>query len=144
MSHRTIHQEKKTRRRADLQGSCRSKQEREKKEKKAAMLRSIAEHREAVQKELQCKKKKEKQDASEILNANKAADLLFLHNQKTKAQKRKEEAKQDFHVHQMSEKRAKVQLKKIQKQDEKMKNAQMNETTDIQGSRKRLGLAWIS
>ncbi|KAK3511008.1 hypothetical protein QTP70_029017 [Hemibagrus guttatus] len=104
-----------------------NKQQREKEKKKAAMLRSIAEHREAVQKELKSKKQKEKQNAAEMLEANKAADLLFHQTQKIKTQKKKEAAElvQDSQVHQMSEKHAKEQLRKKQKQEWEVRNAQL-------------------
>ncbi|KAG7315711.1 hypothetical protein KOW79_020577 [Hemibagrus wyckioides] len=103
------------------------KEQREKEKKEAAVLRSIAEHREAVHKELKRKKQKEKQEAAETLKANKAADLLYHQTQKIKAQKKKEAAKllQDSYVHQMNEKHAKKQLREKQKQECKVRNAQL-------------------
>ncbi|KAG7316595.1 hypothetical protein KOW79_020136 [Hemibagrus wyckioides] len=61
----------------------------EKEEKKAAMLKSIAEHREALQKELKYKKQEEKQNAAEMLHSSKATDLLFLRKHQVKDQKKK-------------------------------------------------------
>ncbi|XP_027020132.2 protein CFAP210 isoform X2 [Tachysurus fulvidraco] len=103
------------------------KQQREKEEKKAAMLRSIAEHREAVQKELKFKKQEEKQNAIKMLNAKKALDIIFLQKQHIKAQKMKEAAKmlQDTHVHQMAEKHTQEQLMKNQEQEFEMRNAEL-------------------
>ncbi|KAK2849884.1 hypothetical protein Q7C36_008667 [Tachysurus vachellii] len=103
------------------------KQQREKEEKKAAMLRSIDEHREAVQKELKFKKQEEKQNATEMLNAKKASDIIFLQKQHIKAQKMKEAAKmlQDTHVHQMAEKHTQEQLMKNHEQEFEMRNAEL-------------------
>ncbi|KAM9487155.1 cilia- and flagella- associated protein 210 [Clarias gariepinus] len=103
------------------------KQQREMDKKKAAMLKKIAEHREAVQKELDYKKQEEKQKAIEMLNAKKASDTIFLQNQLIKAQKMKQAAKmlQDTHVHQMAEKHAQVQHIKKQEQEFETRNAEL-------------------
>ncbi|XP_026768737.3 cilia- and flagella- associated protein 210 [Pangasianodon hypophthalmus] len=103
------------------------KQQREKDEKKAAMLKSISEHREAVQKELEYKKQEEKQKAIEMLNAKKASDIIFLQKQLLKAQKMKEAGKmlQDTYVQQMAEKHAQEQHMKNQEQEFEAKNAEL-------------------
>ncbi|XP_060784831.1 cilia- and flagella- associated protein 210 [Neoarius graeffei] len=103
------------------------KQHHEKEEKKAAMLKSIAEHRDAVQKELEYKKQEEKQKAIEMLNSKKASDMIFLQKQLIKAQKMKEAAKllQDAHVHQMAEKHAQEQCMKNQEQEFEARNAEL-------------------
>ncbi|KAB5577245.1 hypothetical protein PHYPO_G00207690 [Pangasianodon hypophthalmus] len=103
------------------------KQQREKDEKKAAMLKSISEHREAVQKELEYKKQEEKQKAIEMLNAKKASDIIFLQKQLLKAQKMKEAGKmlQDTYVQQMAEKHAQEQHLKNQEQEFEAKNAEL-------------------
>ncbi|MCI4378613.1 hypothetical protein PGIGA_G00217950 [Pangasianodon gigas] len=103
------------------------KQQREKDEKRAAMLKSIAEHREAVQKELEYKKQEEKQKAIEMLNAKKASDIIFLQKQLLKAQKMKEAGKmlQDTYVQQMAEKHAQEQGMKNQEQEFEEKNAEL-------------------
>ncbi|XP_036429901.1 coiled-coil domain-containing protein 173 isoform X1 [Colossoma macropomum] len=95
----------------------RAQHQREKDAKKAAMLKSIAAHREAVQQEQEHKEQEEKQKAVEMLNAKKEADKIFLEKQQLKAQKMKEYARslQDTYVHQMAEKR---------EQDKRMKKEQ--------------------
>ncbi|MCJ8732728.1 hypothetical protein PDJAM_G00214750 [Pangasius djambal] len=103
------------------------KRQREKDEKKAAMLKSIAEHREAVQKELEYKKQEENQKAIDMLNAKKASDIIFLQKQLLKAQKMKEAGKmlQDTYVQQMAEKHAQGQCMKNQEQEFEAKNAEL-------------------
>lgn len=102
------------------------KQQHEKDEKKAAMLKSIADHRIVVQNELEDKKQKEKQNAMEMLNEKKAADISFHQEQLVKAQKRKEAAKMllDTHVHQMAEKHAQEQRIENEKQEFAARNAE--------------------
>ncbi|KAI5107307.1 coiled-coil domain-containing protein 173 isoform X1 [Silurus meridionalis] len=103
------------------------KKQLEKNEKKAAMMKSIAEHREAVQKELEYKRREEKQKAMEMLNAKKASDNIFLQKQLIKSQKMKEEAKmlQDTLIHQMAEKHAQEQSLKHQDQEFVVRNAEL-------------------
>ncbi|XP_053498399.1 cilia- and flagella- associated protein 210 [Ictalurus furcatus] len=103
------------------------KQQREKEQKKAAMLKSIAEHREAVEKKLEYKKQEEKQKGIEMLNAMKASDIAFLQKQLIKAQKMKEAAKmlQDTHVHHMTEKHVQEQCVKNQEQEFAARNAEL-------------------
>ncbi|XP_053343353.1 cilia- and flagella- associated protein 210-like [Clarias gariepinus] len=103
------------------------KEQREKAEKRATMMKGIADHREVVKKELKLKKQEEKRKVVETLNAKKAADLDFLKKQQIKAQKKKEAAKmlQDTHVKQMAEKNAQEQCLKTQEQDFHMKYADL-------------------
>ncbi|XP_076858787.1 cilia- and flagella- associated protein 210 [Brachyhypopomus gauderio] len=102
-----------------------SQQLREQNEKKAAMLKSIATHREAMRQEQDLRKREEKQNAIDMLNAKKAADTIFLEKQLLKAQQMKEEAKklQDSYIHQMAEKRAQDQRTKKEKEEFEARDA---------------------
>uniref|UniRef100_A0A4W4GRC6 Trichohyalin-plectin-homology domain-containing protein n=1 Tax=Electrophorus electricus TaxID=8005 RepID=A0A4W4GRC6_ELEEL len=102
-----------------------AQQQREKDEKKAAMLKSIATHREAMRQEQQLRVQEEKQNAIEMLNAKKVADSIFLEKQLLKAQQMKENAKalQDIYVHQMAEKCAQDQRMKKEEEEFEASNA---------------------
>ncbi|KAM6986716.1 cilia- and flagella- associated protein 210 [Aplochiton taeniatus] len=92
-----------------------AKEQQKEDEKKAAMLKSIAEHRESMIKEREQKEILEQQTARDQLYAKKEADRIFHEKQQVKAQKMKEEGRalQDLRCHQMAEKRAVAQrLKK--------------------------------
>uniref|UniRef100_W5KEG4 Cilia and flagella associated protein 210 n=1 Tax=Astyanax mexicanus TaxID=7994 RepID=W5KEG4_ASTMX len=97
----------------------RIRQQREMDGKKAAMVKSIAAHREATLQEKERIDHEEKQKAAESLAAKKEADSIFLEKQQLKEQKMKEYAKtlQDTYVHQMVEKRELG--KRIKKEDQK-------------------------
>ncbi|XP_061091732.1 cilia- and flagella- associated protein 210 isoform X2 [Conger conger] len=100
------------------------REQRENEAKKKAMLDSITAHREAVQQKQEQKIKEEKQKALEMLQAKKEADKIILEKQLLKAQKIKDSCVelQDFHVHQMAERRAKEQLGKKEQLDFDSKN----------------------
>ncbi|KAJ8352009.1 hypothetical protein SKAU_G00234850 [Synaphobranchus kaupii] len=100
------------------------REQRENEAKKKAMLDSITAHREAMHQEQEQKIREEKQRALEMFQSKKGADRIFLEKQQLKAQKMKENcvALQDFHVHQMAERRAKVQLLQEEQLDFKAKN----------------------
>uniref|UniRef100_A0A8C1TSD0 Coiled-coil domain containing 173 n=1 Tax=Cyprinus carpio TaxID=7962 RepID=A0A8C1TSD0_CYPCA len=85
-----------------------AREQREKEEKHAAMLSSIAAHRESMRKEQERKAEEEKQKALEMLNAKKEADKIFMEKQELQAQKAREEGKslQDSYIQEMAEKRA--------------------------------------
>ncbi|XP_050974507.1 cilia- and flagella- associated protein 210 [Labeo rohita] len=85
-----------------------AREQREKEEKHAAMLNSIAAHRESMRKEQERKAEEEKQKALEMLNAKREADKIFIEKQELKAQKAREEGKtlQDIYIQEMAEKRA--------------------------------------
>ncbi|XDV51045.1 hypothetical protein PO909_019998 [Leuciscus waleckii] len=80
----------------------------EKEEKHAAMLDSIAAHRQSKTRELQGKAEEEKHISLETLYALKEADKLFKEKEQLKVQKSREErtALYDSHIQQMAEKRA--------------------------------------
>ncbi|KAG7315710.1 hypothetical protein KOW79_020576 [Hemibagrus wyckioides] len=106
------------------------KQEEKRKNRKAFKVitsQTWGQQVENVQKLIKSWKQKEKQESAETLEANKAADLLYHQTQKIKAQKKKEAVKllQDSYVHQMNEKHAKKQLREKQKQECKVRNAQL-------------------
>ncbi|KAG1945095.1 hypothetical protein F2P79_013950 [Pimephales promelas] len=98
--------------------------QREKEEKHAAMLKSIASHRESMRQELERKAEEEKRRALEMLNAKKEADKIFTEKQELQAQKAKEEAKalQDIYIQEMAEKRAKDHRAKKEQKDFVAKN----------------------
>ncbi|XP_036404474.1 coiled-coil domain-containing protein 173-like [Megalops cyprinoides] len=66
---------------------------REKNEKKAAVLKTIAMHREYKIKDLEQKAREEKQSAEDALHATKEEDRIFWEAQQIKAQQRMEERK---------------------------------------------------
>ncbi|XP_064183359.1 cilia- and flagella- associated protein 210-like isoform X2 [Anguilla rostrata] len=103
------------------------REQRENEAKKKAMLDSITAHRAAVHQEQEQKIKEERQRALEMLQAKKESDKIFLEKQQLKAQKMKENcvALQDFHVHQMAERRAKEQLVKKEQLDFEVKNTEL-------------------
>ncbi|XP_051566870.1 cilia- and flagella- associated protein 210 [Myxocyprinus asiaticus] len=102
-----------------------AREQREKEEKHAAMLNSIATHREAVRKEQERKAEEEKQKALEMLNAKKEADRIFMKEQELQAQRAREEGKtlQDIYMHDMAEKRARDHHSKKEQQDFVARNA---------------------
>ncbi|XP_048050569.1 protein CFAP210 [Megalobrama amblycephala] len=96
-----------------------AREQREKEEQHAAMLKSIAAHRESMRQEQERKAEEEKQKALEMLNAKKEADKIFMEKQELKAQKAKEEGKalQDIYIQEMAEKRAKDHRTKKEQKD---------------------------
>ncbi|XP_062861990.1 cilia- and flagella- associated protein 210 [Trichomycterus rosablanca] len=103
------------------------KQQREKDEMKAAMLKSIAEHREAVRLKQVQKDQEEKQKAVEMLNAKKAADLIYLEKQLFKAHRMKEDSRalQDTYTHQMARNHVQEECRKKERQEYDVRNAEL-------------------
>lgn len=101
-----------------------TQEQREKEEKHAAMLKSIAAHRESTRQEQERKAEEEKQKALEMLNAKKEADKIFMKKQELQAQKAKDEGKalQDIYIQEMAEKRAKDHRTKKEQKDFVAKN----------------------
>ncbi|XP_052004775.1 cilia- and flagella- associated protein 210 [Xyrauchen texanus] len=102
-----------------------AREQREKEEKHAAMLNSIATHREAMRKEQELKAEEEKQKALEMLNAKKEADRIFMEKKELQAQRAREEGKtlQDIYIHDMAGKRARDNHSKKEQQDFLARNA---------------------
>ncbi|KAL4636186.1 coiled-coil domain-containing protein 173-like [Arapaima gigas] len=101
-----------------------AQEQKQKDEKKMAMLTAIALHREVKKQEEEDKERDEKQKDLDILYAAKEADRLFFEEQLLKAQKMKEDRKtlQDAHIHQMAEKCTKKQCEKNQEMHFNTKN----------------------
>ncbi|XP_029566959.1 coiled-coil domain-containing protein 173 isoform X2 [Salmo trutta] len=104
-----------------------AQQQKEKDDKRTAMLNSIASHREAMKEEQEQKEREHKERAIDMLYAKKEADRIFIEKQHLKAQKIKEDGRtlQDIYIHQMAEKRAKEQHIRKQQQDFETKNAEL-------------------
>ncbi|KAJ8416910.1 hypothetical protein AAFF_G00327880 [Aldrovandia affinis] len=103
------------------------REQRENAAKKKTMLDSIAVHRETMHQEQERKLSEEKQMALEMLQAKKEADRIFLEKQQLKTQKMKDNwvSLQDFHIHQMAERRAKEQLVKKEQLYFEAKNTEL-------------------
>ncbi|CAB1328481.1 unnamed protein product, partial [Coregonus sp. 'balchen'] len=104
-----------------------AQQQKEKDDKRMAMLDSIASHREAMKQEQEQKEREHHEKALDMLYAKKEADRIFIEKQHLKAQKMKEDGRtlQDVYIHQMAEKRAKEQHIRKQQQDFETKNAEL-------------------
>ncbi|XP_016414138.1 coiled-coil domain-containing protein 173-like [Sinocyclocheilus rhinocerous] len=96
-----------------------AREQREKGEKHAAMLNSIAAHRESMRKEQERKAEEEKQKALEMLNAKMEAAKIFMKKKELQAQKTREEGKilQDIYIQEMAEKRARHHRTKKEEKD---------------------------
>ncbi|KAF4108746.1 cilia- and flagella- associated protein 210 [Onychostoma macrolepis] len=96
-----------------------AREQREKEEKHAAMLNSIAAHRESMRKKQERKAEEEKQKDLEMLNAKKEAYKIFMEKQELQAQKAREEGKtlQDIYIQEMAEKRARHHRTKKEEKD---------------------------
>ncbi|XP_056145786.1 cilia- and flagella- associated protein 210 [Lampris incognitus] len=104
-----------------------AQQQRKKDEEKAAMLKSISEHRELTTRAQEQKDMTEHKDCLALLQARREADRIFLEKQLLKAQKTKEDrrALQEYYVNQMAEKRAWDQQLKDRQQDFEAKTAEL-------------------
>ncbi|XP_065107478.1 cilia- and flagella- associated protein 210 [Paramisgurnus dabryanus] len=104
-----------------------AREQREKEEKHAAMMKSIAAHREITRQEQERIAEEEKQKELEMLNAKREADRIFMEKQELQAQKTREEGKtlQDIYMHEMAEKRARENRTKKEEQNFVMKNTSL-------------------
>ncbi|XP_018585174.2 coiled-coil domain-containing protein 173-like [Scleropages formosus] len=102
-----------------------AQEQKERDEKKMAMLSAITLHREAKYKEQEEKEREEKQKNLDMLHVQKKVDRIFAEKQQLKAQKKKDDCKtlQDTHVHQMAERQAKKHLEKTAEMEFNRKNA---------------------
>uniref|UniRef100_A0A8C7LR28 Cilia and flagella associated protein 210 n=1 Tax=Oncorhynchus mykiss TaxID=8022 RepID=A0A8C7LR28_ONCMY len=109
------------------QDARQAQQQKEKDDKRMAMLDSIASHREAMKEEQEQKEREHNERAIDMLYAKKEADRIFIEKQHLKALKMKEDGRtlQDVYIHQMAEKRAKEQHIRKQQQDFETKNAEL-------------------
>ncbi|XP_055072333.1 cilia- and flagella- associated protein 210 [Misgurnus anguillicaudatus] len=104
-----------------------AREQREKEEKHAAMMKSIAAHREITRQEQERKAEEEKQKELEMLNAKREADRIFMEKQELQAQKAREEGKtlQDIYMHEMADKRAREHRTKKEEQNFVVKNTSL-------------------
>ncbi|XP_048879867.1 protein CFAP210 [Brienomyrus brachyistius] len=104
-----------------------AKEQKEKDEKKAAMLDAITSHREAMRQQREEKQREDKQKELEMLFAQKEADREFRGKQQLKAQKMKDDCKalQDTHIQQMAERHAKEQLLQKEQMEFDIKNMEL-------------------
>ncbi|XP_046902895.1 coiled-coil domain-containing protein 173 [Hypomesus transpacificus] len=102
-------------------------QQKEKAEKKALVLDSIASHREAMRKDHELRARESHQEGLDMLYAKREADRIFLEKQHLKAQKTKEDGKvlQSHHIHQMAEKLSQTQLLRKELEDLENMNARL-------------------
>ncbi|CAL8321699.1 unnamed protein product [Merluccius merluccius] len=110
---------------------------REEKEKKAAMQKAIAEHRETMMLEQEKKELIARQSALETLKAKQEADRIFLETQQQKAQKARDDGRtlQDHYIHQMAEKHVRHQQLKIVQRESEAKNAELIAAEEAQFQR---------
>ncbi|XP_075896319.1 cilia- and flagella- associated protein 210 [Nelusetta ayraudi] len=104
----------------------------EEEERKAALLQSIAKHRELTRKEKEQKDKEAKRKAQEAHKARKEADRMFSGREKLKAQRLTEDRRElkAFNVAQMAEKSARRQRKKQEEQEFEEKKAEFEADED--------------
>ncbi|XP_034740944.1 coiled-coil domain-containing protein 173 isoform X2 [Etheostoma cragini] len=104
-----------------------AQQQRKEEEKKAAMLESIAAHREYLRQEKEQKDKTAKQNTQDRLEAKKQADRIFSEKQQLKAQKIKEDRRklQEFHASQMAQKSAWHQQLRREEHEFEVKTAEL-------------------
>ncbi|XP_054471948.1 cilia- and flagella- associated protein 210 [Anoplopoma fimbria] len=99
----------------------------EEEEKKAAMLESIAAHRELTRQEKEKRDKSAQQNTRDTLQAKKEADRIFSEKQQLKAQRMKEDGRilQDFNTTQMAKKSARHQQLRREEYEFEVKNAEL-------------------
>ncbi|KAM7407471.1 hypothetical protein PAMA_003277 [Pampus argenteus] len=87
------------------QDAKRAQKQRDEEKKRAAMLESIAAHRECVRREKEQEDKIRQQDTQDTLQAKREADRIFSEKQQLKAQRIQEDRRKitDFNVTQMAE-----------------------------------------
>ncbi|XP_065818447.1 cilia- and flagella- associated protein 210 [Labrus bergylta] len=105
----TVDEEQRIAKAVAEQEARQAQQQWEEYEKKATMLKSIAEHRELMMKEKEQEEKKAEQLNKDALQAKKEADRIFSEKQQLKAQKIKDDRRklQDFYAGQTAEKEEK-------------------------------------
>ncbi|XP_070694759.1 cilia- and flagella- associated protein 210 [Pempheris klunzingeri] len=108
------------------QDAKRVQQQWEEEEKRAAMLKSIAAHRDFMRQEKEQRDKAAKQITRESLQAKKDADRAFSEKQQLKAQRIREDGKklQAFNATQMAEKNARHQQLRKEEREFEVMNAQ--------------------
>uniref|UniRef100_A0A8C9TYD0 Cilia and flagella associated protein 210 n=1 Tax=Scleropages formosus TaxID=113540 RepID=A0A8C9TYD0_SCLFO len=96
-----------------------AQEQKERDEKKMAMLSAIALHRDTKRQEEEENEREEKHKDLDILHGSKKADRFFFEDELLKVQKIKEDRKtlQDAHIRQMAERHAKMQLEMNQEMD---------------------------
>ncbi|TDH06906.1 hypothetical protein EPR50_G00118320 [Perca flavescens] len=101
--------------------------QREEEEKKAAMLESIAAHREFLRLEKEQRDKMDEQNTRDRLQAKKQADRIFSEKQQLKTQRIKEERRklQEFHATQMAQKSARHQQLRREEHEFEVKTAEL-------------------
>uniref|UniRef100_A0A3B4B5Q7 Trichohyalin-plectin-homology domain-containing protein n=1 Tax=Periophthalmus magnuspinnatus TaxID=409849 RepID=A0A3B4B5Q7_9GOBI len=106
----------------------------EEEEKKAAMMKSMAVHREALREEKERMKEEIQLKNKEMLQSKKEADKIYEEKQQLKAQKRKEELQklQEFNRTQMAEKHSKEQQQIQDMEKFKAMNAQIQAEEEFQ------------
>ncbi|XP_031153852.1 coiled-coil domain-containing protein 173 isoform X2 [Sander lucioperca] len=104
-----------------------AQQQREEEEKKAAMLESIAAHREFLRLEKEQRDKTDKQNTRDRLQAKKQADRIFSEKQQLKNQRIKEDEKklQEFHAAQMAQKSARHQQLRREEHEFEVKTTEL-------------------
>ncbi|XP_037644822.1 coiled-coil domain-containing protein 173 [Sebastes umbrosus] len=109
------------------QDAKQAQQQREKEEKAAAMMESIAAHRELMRLEKEQKDKTAEQKTRDRFQAKKEADRIFSEKQQLKAQRMKEDERklQDFNITQMAEKSAMQQQLRREEHEFGVKNAEL-------------------
>ncbi|XP_074515454.1 cilia- and flagella- associated protein 210 [Sebastes fasciatus] len=109
------------------QDAKQAQQQREKEEKAAAMMESIAAHREFMRLEKEQKDKTAEQKTRDIFQAKKEADRIFSEKQQLKAQRMKEDERklQDFNITQMAKKSAMQQQLRREEHEFGVKNAEL-------------------
>ncbi|KAI3356228.1 hypothetical protein L3Q82_017472, partial [Scortum barcoo] len=103
-----------------------AQQQWEEDQRRAAMLKSIAQHREFMRQEKEQRDKMAKQNTRDSLQAKKEADRIFSEKQQLKAQKVKEDGRklQDFNVTQMAERSSRQQQQRREEQEFEARNAE--------------------
>ncbi|CAL8389509.1 coiled-coil domain-containing protein 173 [Gadus morhua] len=96
-------------------------------ERKAAMQKSISEHRETLRLEQEQKEMIARQKALEVQQAKEETARIFLEKQQQKAQKAKEEGRflQDHYVQQMAAKQVRHKQKKTEQRESLVKNTEL-------------------
>ncbi|XP_070771204.1 cilia- and flagella- associated protein 210 [Enoplosus armatus] len=123
----TVSEEQRIAKAVAEQDAKQAQQQWEEDEKRAAMLKSIAAHRELARQEKEQRDKMAKQSTRETLEAKKEADRIFSEKQQLKAQKVKEDGRKllDFNATQMAEKSARLQQLKREELEFEVKNAEL-------------------
>ncbi|XP_034041904.1 coiled-coil domain-containing protein 173 [Thalassophryne amazonica] len=104
-----------------------AQQQRHEEEQRAAIIRSIAAHREFMRQEKEKQLKLQQQKDKDVLLAKQEADRIYTEKQQLKAQKMKENGKkiQDFNMNQVAEKCAKQQQLRRDQHALETKNAEL-------------------